>query len=456
MQIKITGGRLYDPAQGLDGVRQDLFIKGDRIVSSLKKTDRVISAEGRVVVPGGIDLRGQVATYGLNFLRLWDGFPSLQELGRLYAAVGYTHVHEPFLTLYTAGYVHRQLAAIPLVDTSASLVLNLRDLDDSLKSPEQLAELAQTLKSLQEKTRTLDFRLLEPFVRYRQSFYSHRTLDTAQTLEALTGLAREGDLRFTLEASPEVLELPFPEPGLFHLAALGRAVVDDRLLELALARLAEGVSADMGFESPTADSPLDGKPLKIDLGGYFPLNLNPAARDLLSALRLALAYQGPGLAFSLGGPVKNPLEEFPPLLSWLCDRRARPLVDKKELTDREFSLMDWVWATRTLPAKILGLADRGHLAPGARADAAIFDLPPEIPPASWAQYFGTCHTLLKAGEVVRENYELVAPETPKATYYRRTGAAEGPLLAEICQYRSIRPENLWVPEELGGAWVGLE
>ena len=456
MQIKITGGRVYDPAQGLDGVEQDLFIKGDRIVSNLKKTDREISAAGRMVVPGGIDLRGQVATYGLNFLRLWHGFPSLQKLGQLYAAAGYTHVHEPFLTLYTAGYVHRQLAAIPLVDTSASLVLNLRDVDNFLKSPEELAEVAQTLKSLQEKTRALDFRLLEPFVRYRQSFYSHRTLDTAKTLEALTRLARDWDLRFNLEASPEVLELPFPEPGAFHLACLGRAVTEDHLLDQALARLEEGVTGDLGFESPGAAAPLAGQPVKIDLGGYAPLDLNPAAGDLLPALRLALAHQGPGLAFSLAGPVQQPLEEFPALFSWLCDRRARPLVDAGDLPNREFSLMDWVRATRTLPGKILGLADRGHLAPGARADVALFDLPPEIPPDSWAKYFGRCHTLLKAGEVVMENYELVAPETPKATYYRRTGAAEGPLLAEICQYRSIRPENLWVPEELGGAWVGLD
>jgi hypothetical protein len=456
MNIKITGGRVYDPPQGLDGTQQDILIQGDRIVSRLGKPDRVIEAAGRVVVPGGIDLRGQVASYGLNFLRLWQRFPSPQELGRLYAAAGYTHVHEPFLTLYTAGYVHRQLAAIPLVDTSASLVLNLRDLDNSLKSIDQLDEVGQTLKSMLEKTRALDFRLLEPFVRYRQSFYAHRTMDTVKTLEALTGLALDCDLRFTLEAGPELLEMPWPEPGVFHLAALGRAVTDDRLLDLALARLAEGVTGDVGFESPTAAAMALEKPVKIDLGWYHPWNLNPGAGDMLPALRLALQYQGPGLAFSLGGPVRNPLEEFPPLFSWLCDRRARPLVDDRDFPDREFSLSQWVWATRTLPARVLGLADRGHLQAGARADVALFDLPPDIPPASWDQYLGRCHTLIKAGEVIIENYELVAPETPKATYYRRTGAEAGPLLADICQYRSLRPENLWVPDELGGAWVGLD
>jgi len=456
MNIKITGGRLYDPAQGLDGAQQDLFIQGDRIVSHLAKTDRVIEARGQIVVPGGIDLRGQVATYGLNFLRLWNRFPSLKELGQLYAAAGYTHVHEPFLTLYTAGYVHRQLAAIPLVDTSASLVLNLRDLDNSLKSPGQLQEVGQAIKSLQEKTRSLDLRLLEPFVRYRQSFYSHRTLETAKTLEALTRLALDWDFCFALEAGCEILEMPLPEPGVFHLAALGRAVTDNRLLELALARLAEGVTADLGFESPTVVDAMGEKPVKVDLGGYYPLDLNPGARDALPPLRLALEYQGSGLAFSLCGPVRNPVEEFPPYFSWLWNRGARPAAGAEPLPDREFSLSEWVWATRTLPARLLGLADRGHLQAGARADVALFDLPPDTPSSRWVKGLSRCHTLIKAGEVVLENFNLVAPETPKATYYRRTGAIEGPLLAEICQYRSLRPENLWVADELGGPWVGLD
>jgi formylmethanofuran dehydrogenase subunit A len=410
------------------------------------------------VAPGGIDLRGQVATYGLNFLRLWNRFPSLKELGRLYAAMGYTHVHEPFMTLYTAGYVHRQLAALPVVDTTASLVLNLRDLDNSLQSPGPLQELGQTIKALQEKTRALDLRLVEPFVRYRQSFYSHRTLDAARTLETLTRLASECDLRFNVEAAPEVLDAPVPEPRAFHLAALGRALTEARRLEQALAYLEKGGTADLGFPARNSASIENGKPVKIDLGWYQPLDLNPGteADGDLAALRLALQYQGPGLAFSVGGPVWNPAAEFPPYFSMLWDRTARPEDGERQLPDREFSLSDWVWATRTLPARLLGLTDRGHLAPGARADVAFYDLPPDAPASQWVKGLSRCHTLIKAGQVVIEDFDLVQPEPPKATYYRRTGADEGPLLAELCRFRSFRPENLWVPDELGGAWVGLE
>src|SRR4030042_4931255 len=155
-----------------------------------------------MVVPGGIDLRAQVATYGLNFRRADGGLLAPGELGEAYAGLGYTHVHQPFLTLATANYVHRELAALPLVDTSASLVLNLRDLDLWLKSRDRLAEVGQTVQSLLARTRALNLRVVEPYVRYRQDFYAPRTLRTEEALEILAELAQAQDLTVALEASP--------------------------------------------------------------------------------------------------------------------------------------------------------------------------------------------------------------------------------------------------------------
>ena len=51
-----------------------------------------------------------------------------------------------------------------------------------------------------------------------------------------------------------------------------------------------------------------------------------------------------------------------------------------------------------------------------------------------------------------DGYRLVNPEVAKATYYRETAAAETGLLRELCQYRSFRPENLWVQPELRVEW----
>ena len=103
MRLKIAGKCLYDPTCGWDGEAGDLYVEGGRLVAPLPEVDREIEARGQLVTPAAIELRGQVATYGLDFLRLTNGAPSLRELGETYALLGYTHVHEPFLTAWTAG-----------------------------------------------------------------------------------------------------------------------------------------------------------------------------------------------------------------------------------------------------------------------------------------------------------------------------------------------------------------
>lgn len=456
MRLKITGGRLYDPASGWHGEDRDLCIDGDRLVARLTAAERTIDARGRAVLAGGIDLRAQVASCGVNLLHLFHDRPTLSDLGLAYASLGYTHVHEPFLTLITAGLVQRHLAALPVVDTSASLALNLRDLDVWLKDRDRWPEISKTISFLLEKTRCLDVRLVEPFVRYRQDFYSHRALNPVETLDILTRLAQNDKLKFTLEAGPEVLKIPFLEPRAFHLAALGQALLDDETMAAALAHLEAGVTADCGLSLPCPEP--QGPPVKIDLGWYNPLDLRPAASpdQVRRTLNLALRHQGGGLAFSAWGPTRAPAREYAEMFAWLLDRGARRTAFGDEVDAREFNLSEWAWATRTLPAQVLGFSDRGHLKPGARADVAIYDLPQgggaRLSPASLSRV----HTLIKAGEIVVDNFQFVKPTVAKAGYFRRTGAQATVLLTELCQYRSFRMENLWVPDELGGPWVGLD
>lgn len=457
MRLKIAQGRLYDPAHGWDGTERDLYIEGERIVDPLPEVDRVISAQGQAVLAGGIELRGHVAAYGLNSLRLWGLLPSAPELGETYASLGYTHVHEPFLTLYTANYVHRELAALPLVDTSASLVINLREWDTWLRSSEQLPEVARNFRYLLEQTRALNLRIMEPYVRYRQDYYAHRTIKIEKALEILATLAKEHNLTFALEASPEILRASLPAPEAFHLAALGQALDEDGLIEAALGLLEKGATADIGFFPPENHGRTVTVPIRVYLGFFQPVPLCPphpgaAARR---ALRLALQYQESNLAFSGANAIQAPVKDYPRMFSWLWDRTARHQDWNDELPTRQYSLSEWAWATRTLPARILGLADRGHLGPGARADVALYDLPPRTRTSQWSRHLGCCRTLLKAGEIVIDNFSLVRAEIPKATYYRQTEVEAAPWLWDLCQYRGFRLENLWVQESMGGAWVGL-
>lgn len=455
MRIKIAQGRVFDPSHDWQGQVRDLFIDGDRVVSRLSKVDRVIDARDQAVVAGGIDLRGQAATYGLNFLRLWGLAPSPAKLGEMYAALGYTHVHEPFLTLATAAYVHRELAALPVVDGSASLVINLRNLDLWLKDGERRAEVAPTLQFFLEKTRALNFRIVEPWVRHRQEFYAHRALPLEGALEILARLAEELGTTFMVEASPEILRAALPEPRAFHLSALGPALEDDDLIDAALSHLERGTSLDVGLLWPGGAEAAEGLPLQVDLGLCRPLSFRPPPdRDRARrALLLALSLADKPAAFSGAGALGAPLAHYPDFFAWLGDREARQEFWGDEVSPGQYSFSQWVWASRSLPARLLGLADRGHLGVGARADVALFDLPAGAED-DWPTRSKRCRTLIKAGVIVVEDFRLVFPEVPKAVCCRRTGAKPPPLVDELCQYLSLRPENLWLSADLDrGSWV---
>jgi formylmethanofuran dehydrogenase subunit A len=68
---------------------------------------------------------------------------------------------------------------------------------------------------------------------------------------------------------------------------------------------------------------------------------------------------------------------------------------------REYSLGEIATMTRAAPAKLLGLADRGHLGPGAVADVAVY-----ADGADRAEMFRAASLVFKDGDVVVRNGEV--------------------------------------------------
>ena len=66
--LRITGGKVHDPANGLDGVVKDVCIAEGRIVPQIEG-GRTIDASGLLVFPGGVDVHSHVAGAALNFAR---------------------------------------------------------------------------------------------------------------------------------------------------------------------------------------------------------------------------------------------------------------------------------------------------------------------------------------------------------------------------------------------------
>src|SRR3981081_1972330 len=66
--LRITGGKVYDPANNINGVVKDICIDNGKIVADVVG-GRAPDATGRIVFPGGVDIHTHVAGAALNFAR---------------------------------------------------------------------------------------------------------------------------------------------------------------------------------------------------------------------------------------------------------------------------------------------------------------------------------------------------------------------------------------------------
>ena len=142
--LRITGGKVYDPANGIDGVVKDICIADGRIVSQVEG-GRSIDATGLVVFPGGVDVHTHVAGAALNFARgltpehmrralpfvhtpehragLGGITPTTFATGYLYAGMGWTTVNEAAMPVLSARHTHEELHDTPIVDKSTLVLM---------------------------------------------------------------------------------------------------------------------------------------------------------------------------------------------------------------------------------------------------------------------------------------------------------------------------------------------
>src|SRR5206468_548330 len=64
--LRIAGGDVYDPANGIEGVVRDICIADGRVVDDVPPDATTIDARGMVVMPGGVDIHAHVASSSVN------------------------------------------------------------------------------------------------------------------------------------------------------------------------------------------------------------------------------------------------------------------------------------------------------------------------------------------------------------------------------------------------------
>jgi formylmethanofuran dehydrogenase subunit A len=142
--LRITGGKVYDPANGLDGVVRDICISEGRVTDAVEG-GRTIDATGMIVFPGGVDVHTHVAGGAINFARamtpedhrrttafirtqttragLGGMTPTTFATGYLYAGMGWTTVNEAAVPILSAKHTHEELSDIPIVDKSCCVLM---------------------------------------------------------------------------------------------------------------------------------------------------------------------------------------------------------------------------------------------------------------------------------------------------------------------------------------------
>jgi formylmethanofuran dehydrogenase subunit A len=173
--LRITGGKVHDPANGINGVVQDVCIEDGRIVSQVEGGRR-IDASGMVVFPGGVDIHTHVAGAALNFARgmtpenmrratpfihtpelragLGGITPTTFATGYLYAGMGWTTVNEAAIPILSARHTHEELRDIPILDKATlvlmannEIVLDLLEADEVERAKDVVAWLIWAAKA---------------------------------------------------------------------------------------------------------------------------------------------------------------------------------------------------------------------------------------------------------------------------------------------------------------------
>lgn len=147
--FKISGGKVYDPVQGLDGVVTDLWIWDGRLVEppgdpSIRPA-RTLDATGLVIMPGGIDMHCHIAGSKVNTARKLQpeakrnaehvargprtrsgtlgSVPSTFVTGYKYAGLGYSTAFDAAIPPLAARHVHEEFADTPCIDKGFYVLL---------------------------------------------------------------------------------------------------------------------------------------------------------------------------------------------------------------------------------------------------------------------------------------------------------------------------------------------
>jgi formylmethanofuran dehydrogenase subunit A len=173
-RLLLHGGRVYDPANGIDGRVQDLYLENGRVVARFS-TDREVTridVRGMVVMPGGVDMHCHIAGPTINRARrllpeeVQDErrglIHSTVNTGLRYAALGYTTAIEAAVAASSARQAHFELAATPNLDRALLLLLGNHEQVLQTLVKQDHSKLQDLVAALLHKTGAWGIKIVNP------------------------------------------------------------------------------------------------------------------------------------------------------------------------------------------------------------------------------------------------------------------------------------------------------
>ncbi len=532
-RLRITGGTVFDPGNGVDGVVRDVCIEGDRVVADLPADAPQLDARGMVVMPGGVDIHAHVAGSSVNHGRrlvpeehLADPvpaprlehaglprsgtggtIPSTFTTGYRYAGLGYTTVMEAAVAPLMARQAHAELDDTPIIDAGCFVLLGNDDYLLRQLAAGEGARARDYAAWLLGAARAYAIKIVNPggIARWKSGGAERHVtgLDDAVGSSAVTPRLILG----TLADAANALKLPHPvHIHCNNLGQAGNAATTLESMNALAGRRAHfthlqfhsyggergkgwksaardvieyvnahpEVSADVGqvmfgpATTLTADSPVEhllymstgrkwvNADVELETGcGIVPYAYREkaavAALQWAVGLELFLLASDPWrVALSTDHPNGGSFLSYPRLIRLLMDRAYRDeqlervnqkLLAGSALLDglaREYTLNEIAIITRAGPARLLGLADKGHLGAGAHADVAIYPDDPDR-----AKMFSTPRYVIKAGTLVVEEGQLRRAPAGRRLAVRPTydAAVTRDLKRYFDEYASVSFEN---------------
>jgi formylmethanofuran dehydrogenase subunit A len=493
--LKLSGGTVYDPANGIDGEIRDIWIEGGKIIpppsDPAVRPTRTLDVSAMVVMPGGVDMHCHIAGPKVNAARKMrpeekrtsepirrgphtrsgtvGSVPSTFATGYLYAGLGYTTAFDAAVPPITARHTHEELHDTPIIDKGFYVLMGNNHYVMKQIAASEPARLKAYVAWLLNATKGYACKLVNPggVEVWKLGGRNAKSIDDnvphfdvspraiiremTRTVDELTlphsthihcnNLGLPGNWATTLETMQAI------EGSRGHLTHIqfhsyGGDPDDQRTFCSMVPQLVEYVNThknltiDVGqvmfgeTTSMTGDGPLGyflhqvfkrkwfNADTEMEAGcGIVPVEYKD--KSLVHALQWAIGLEWYLLmndpwrvAMSTDHPNGGSFLAYPQIIALLMDRELRretlqrvPPLLRERCTlgdlDRQYTLQEIAIITRAAPARMLGLANKGHLGPGADADITIYQ-----PDTDIQRMFELPRYVIHNGEIVVDGGQI--------------------------------------------------